>query len=963
MRKPLVSALALGLCACVVRVNTHGSDGYRSNPMEQASKMETSRATAAGAKVFPYDVVRETLPNGLKVIMIPMPANGLAAYWSIVRTGSRDEVEPGVTGFAHFFEHMMFRGTEKLPGAEYDRIVNGIGADANAFTSDDLTAYHLGFAREDLPTVVRIEADRFQNLKYDETAFKTESGAVYGEYRKGRTNPFEVLFEALQNTAFDRHTYKHTTIGFEADIQAMPEHYEYSLGFFRRFYRPENVVILVAGDIDPKATLEMIRKEYGGWQKGYQAPEVPVEPPQTAPRRVDVAFDGQTLPVLAVTWKGERLTPGDGGMLAGLLLGDLVFGETSPLYKKLVLDEQRAESLFASFDMTRDPGLWGVLAMVKDPADVAAIEVEVWRAVEELQRDGVAQERLDAVRSNAKYDFLTGLTTPTHVCESLARLIAITGDVAAVDQMYVTLDQVTPADVQKAAQRFLRPETSTVAVLHARDEPLPAPPAGAAEPVLLPVAQDPNVSFKLWFKAGSQSDPPGKEGLAELTGAMISEGGTRTRSYDQILEKLFPLAAGYGVSVDKEQTVVSGVVHRDKVGAFYGLLVDAVVNPGFREDDFERLRDQAISSIENELRYSSDEELGKAALVWRVFRGTPYAHIEGGTVESLRAITLDDVRSFWAGHFTRDNLVIALGGAFPEDLPRRLAADLGRLPEGVPAAPPAPAPAPIQGRQVLLVQKPGPSTAISFGYPVDLQRGSREFYALWIANSWLGEHRNSSSHLYQVIRAARGLNYGDYSYIEAYPNGGRRDKPPTGVGRRRQMFEVWIRPLPEEQALFALRAALREVDLLRQNGLTAEQFEFTRNFLRKYILHFAPTTAERLGYAVDDRFYGLDEPHLQRFRRMLDAITLDEVNAAIRKHLQTENLVIAMVTEHADEMKQKLAGGAPSPITYPAPKPQEILDEDQAIASWPLNIIAANITIVPVDQMFEKSEKSEARLP
>lgn len=950
-------ALALGLSSCAAPAEPvrHGDAGSH-----------------ASTSVFPYDIVRETLPNGLKVVMIPMPANGLAAYWSIVRTGSRDEVEPGVTGFAHFFEHMMFRGTANLPGPEYDRVVNGMGADANAFTSDDLTAYHLGFAKEDLATVVRIEADRFQNLQYDEAAFKTEAGAVYGEYRKSRTNPFEVLFEAVQNAAFDRHTYKHTTIGFEADIQAMPEHYEYSKGFFRRFYRPENVVILVAGDIEPQATLELMRKEYGGWQPGYQAPAVPAEPEQTAQRRITVPFDGQTLPVLAVVWKGERFLPGDREMLAGRLLGDLVFGETAPLYKKLVLEEQRVESLFGSFDLSRDPGLWGTIAIVKDPADVAAVEAEIWQAVAAVQGDGVSAARLAAVRSNVKYGFLGGLTTPNEVCEALARIAAMTGDVAAVDQMFATMDQVTPADVQRAAARFLRAETSTVAVLHPADQPLPAQHAaaaaaepgaraGAQPPVLLPVAQDPNVSIKIWFQAGSQDDPPGQEGLAELTGALVAEGGTEARGYDQILEALFPLAAGYDVAVDKEQTVLSAQVHRDKLEEFYPLLLEALVRPGFRSEDFDRLRDEAVSAIENDLRFSSDEELGKAALYERVFRGTPYAHLEGGTVQSLLALTPEDVRAFWHAHYTRDNLVIALGGAYPDDLPQRLERDLGRLAAGRPAPAAAPQPEPIAGRQVLLVEKPGPSTAISFGYPVDVARGSREFYALWIANSWLGEHRNSSSHLYQVIRAARGLNYGDYSYIEAYPNGGRRDKPPTGVGRRRQLFEVWIRPLPEEQALFALRAALREVELLRRDGLSREQFEFTRNFLRKYLLHFAPTTAERLGYAVDDRFYGLDEPHLQRFRRLLDEITLEEVNAAVRKHLQTENLVIAMVTEHAAALRAALVSGAPTPIRYPAPKPDAILQEDAQIAAWPLQVGAEDVTIVPVSAMFEGA--ASARQP
>ena len=204
-------------------------------------------ARPVAASVFPYPVHRTMLKNGLKVLLIPMPSEGLVTYWSVVRTGARDEVEEGVTGFAHFFEHMMFRGSEKYPGPVYDRIVTSMGADANAYTTDDLTAYHFTLTRDDLPTVIAIESDRFQNLQYGEEDFKTESGAVYGEFRKGRTNPFFVLYEAVLNAAFEKHTYKHTTIGFEADIKKMPEQFAYSKGFFRRFYRPENVVILVAG--------------------------------------------------------------------------------------------------------------------------------------------------------------------------------------------------------------------------------------------------------------------------------------------------------------------------------------------------------------------------------------------------------------------------------------------------------------------------------------------------------------------------------------------------------------------------------------------------------------------------------------------------------------------------------------------------------------------------------------------
>lgn len=946
----------LGACFFVVAEGSF-DDGHEHAKRASSAAVahgDASGAAAATGRVFPYEVHQKTLANGLKAIVVPMPSDGLVSYWSVVRTGSRDEVEPGVTGFAHFFEHMMFRGTEKHP--EYDLITNGIGADANAFTSDDITAYHLSFAKDDLATVVEVEADRFQHLRYDEGQFKTESGAVYGEYRKSRTSPFSVLFEALQNAAFDVHTYKHTTIGFEADIARMPEQFEYSKTFFQRFYRPENVVVFVAGDVEPAATFALIESNYAGWKSGYVAPAVPAEPVQTAQRRITVPFDGQTLPILCLAFKGERFLPGDRKMLGGQLLGELAFGETSPLYKKLVLDEQRLEFLGASFSPSRDPSLWSVFAMVKDPSDIAAIEGELWDAVAKLAREPVTAERLEQIRSRETYSFLTGLSTPDGVANSVAYPLAMTGGLECLEEMYATLARVTPQDLVDAASTWLRPERATVAVLHAKDAP-PAPAVLAAEPVLFPVPQDPNVVFKLWFKVGSQDDPPGKEGLAALVGDLVSQGGTATRSYDEILAELFPLAAGYSVSVDKEMTVVTGTVHRDKVQEFYGLFSQVVLAPGFRAEDFERLRDGAVNGLENSLRFSSDEELGKAVLTARVFAGTRYAHPAAGTVASLKALTLDDAREFWRTHYTKDNVVLALGGAYDEGLSARVTADLARLPAGKPPVQGAPTVVEPAGRHALIVEKPGPSTAISFGFPLDVKRGTREFYALWLANSWLGEHRNSSSHLYQVIREARGLNYGDYSYIEAFPNGGSRQQPPTGVGRRAQMFEVWVRPVPEERAVFSLRAALREVEKLHKDGMSRADFEFTQAFLAKYALHFAEDTEARLGYAVDDRYYDLDESHLALFRRTIASLTLEEVNAAVKKHLDPTNIHFAFVTANGAALKEALASGKPSPIDYGGiEKPAEILAADKEIEVYPLGIPAANIQVVPVTSVFEDAE-------
>lgn len=470
--------------------------------------------------------------------------------------------------------------------------------------------------------------------------------------------------------------------------------------------------------------------------------------------------------------------------------------------------------------------------------------------------------------------------------------------------------------------------------------------------VLLPVKDDPTISFRIWFKVGSQCDPEGREGLAALTAALMTEGAAGERSYDEIMEALYPMAASYGSSVDKEMTVITGRVHRDNLEEYYGLLTDAILRPAFREEDFERIRSNMRNGIEKGLRYANDEELGKAAFYDFAFTGTRYGHLEAGTLSSLDAITLDDVRAFYRAWFTRGNVVIGLGGGYDNTLVSRLESDLQTLPEGTPQQPDPPASAPIEGLEMLIVEKECDATAISFGFPISVVRGDEDFYALALFNSWFGEHRNSSSHLYQVIREARGMNYGDYSYIEIFPNGGRRQMPAPNNARRQQLFEVWIRPVRHAHRHFALRAAMRELQLVIDNGLTEEQFALTKNFLDKYALQYAKTTSDRLGYAVDSKFYGIKGDYIELFRRKIEALTREEVNDAIRRHLRTDRVKFGVVTSDAEAFRTALVNNTASPVTYDTPKPPEVLEEDKTISTYALPFTEKNIRIVAVDEMF-----------
>ncbi|HTE50675.1 MAG TPA: pitrilysin family protein [Kofleriaceae bacterium] len=438
-----------------------------------AAALLLPRAAAAQAPsgtFFPYPVHEKKLANGLTVIVVPMPGSGLASIRTVVRTGSRDEYERGHTGFAHFFEHMMFRGTKKMSAEERERVVTQMGAATNASTDDDLTVYQFDIAAEDLERVMELESDRFMNLFYAKPAFQTEAGAVYGEYRKTRASPEFQLIEKLVGVAFKKHTYSHTTIGYEKDIAAMPSQFEYSRKFFQRYYRPENTVLLIVGDVDPAASHALAAKYWSSWKKGYVPPKIPREPEQTAERKVEVTYQGKTLPIIALAYKGGAFAPDDLDWVSSQVLAEVAFGETSALYKKLVLDERIVQELEAQPSRSRDPGLFGIYAVVSDPTKVNEVRAALEAAIASARTELADARKVADVVSHMRYQFLLSLATPEDVSDQLSRYAALTGGVAVVDQLFGALTKVTPESVRASADKLLDPRRRTVGILREKGQ-------------------------------------------------------------------------------------------------------------------------------------------------------------------------------------------------------------------------------------------------------------------------------------------------------------------------------------------------------------------------------------------------------------------------------------------------------------------------------------------------------------
>lgn len=417
------------------------------------------------SKIFPYPINQVTLDNGLKIVSIPFDSPGIIAYYTVVRTGSRNEIEPGKSGFAHFFEHMMFRGTEKYPEKKFNDVLKSIGADNNAFTSDDQTIYHTVASAGALEQIVDLESDRFMNLKYSEEDFKTESGAILGEYNKNSSSPFLTIDEKLRDAAFTKHTYKHTTIGFLKDIQAMPNQYQYSLEFFKRWYRPENCVVVVVGDFNQDTLIALAKKYYSPWKRGSYTLQVPAEPPQKAEKTVKIPWKAKTLPILTIGYHGPAFGVQSTDMPALDLLSQLAFGETSALYRSLVVDQQLAEFVQADNSDHRDPYLFTIYSRVKDPANIGKVRDAIDAAIAQAKEKPVSAERLAAVKAHMKYAYAMELNNANSVANSIAHYIELTGDPESVNQIYALYDKITAEDIMAAAKKYLVPTNRTVVLL------------------------------------------------------------------------------------------------------------------------------------------------------------------------------------------------------------------------------------------------------------------------------------------------------------------------------------------------------------------------------------------------------------------------------------------------------------------------------------------------------------------
>jgi zinc protease len=412
---------------------------------------------------FTKDSVRvHTLSNGLKVLLVEDHNIPSVALYTFFRVGSRNE-RPGLTGVSHFIEHMMFNGTPATGPGEFDRRMEFRGGSNNAYTSADMTVYTDWFPPAALEAMIEMEADRIQGLAFVPEVFESERGVIASERRMGVENDNDsILDENVRATAIMAHPYHWDVIGWMSDILSWRR--DEVMAYYRTYYAPNNAVLVVAGDIDPARTLELIKKYYEPVKASPPPPPVStVEPPQMGLKTVLIRKEAQT-PSFQVVWHAPNALDADFLPLA-ILSRPLLDGESSRLYRRLVREEQLALRVDGGPQETIDPSLFRINVKPRPGADLDRIDRIIEEELDKIKKDGITPQEFEKAMNGVRSDFYRGLQTVAGKANQLGAYELLYGDFGKLFSVMEDYAAVKIDRVREAAAKYLVPNAKTIGTL------------------------------------------------------------------------------------------------------------------------------------------------------------------------------------------------------------------------------------------------------------------------------------------------------------------------------------------------------------------------------------------------------------------------------------------------------------------------------------------------------------------
>ncbi|MBR0552389.1 M16 family metallopeptidase [Stakelama marina] len=797
-------------------------------PLTAAARTLTAEPAAATAQagadaVKPLNFTERTLANGMQVYAIRDTSTSNVSVQVWYKVGSVNDPK-GRSGFAHMFEHLMFKGTRNLAPEQMDRLTEDVGGFNNASTNDDYTNYYEVVPANHLQRLLFAEADRMSGLVVDQKNFDSERHVVEEELRsRVLAQPYGKLFYLyFPEMSFRTSPYGRPGIGSIEDLDSAT--LTDLRAFHATYYRPDNAILVVSGNFDPAQLNKWVDKYFGDLKN----PDRPIpgvnlqEPERTKPVDYTVYEPNTPLPAVAISYP---LPPDNSPDMPALEVLDAILsgGHHSRLYDNVVYKDQLAAQANTYLDTKRGPGALAVYAIMAGGKTADQGVAALRQQIAALRDAPVTPEELSEAKNEIVTNALHGRETAQGKASTLAQSVIIDGDPHAADKQLAEIQKVTAADVQRVARKYLAEDRSatlrylpesakpadaksdtlgvsdTIAVkpltppanipvvtaaTGADRIPLPKPGAPVKANIPTPhVSTLPNgvklvvverhdlplVSALVSVNGGSVLDPKGKAGLASITDELLTK-GTATRSATEIAEQIESLGGSIGSGSSWDSGTASVDVRSNEIEPAMRILADVAQNPAFAQGEIDRERKQTIDGINVQLK--NPAALAAMAANRAVFGDAPYGHLDSGTPKSLGAIGRDDIAAAYDATWRPDRATIVMVGDVTQAQAQQLATRYfgsWKAPAGAAAAP-VPATTSYPAPRVIVVDMPDAGQAGVVVARPGIARNNPEYYAGQVANSVLGG--GYSSRLNEEVRVKRGLAYGAGSSLDARRRGG-----------------------------------------------------------------------------------------------------------------------------------------------------------------------------------------------
>lgn len=774
----------------------------------------TTPAWAAGQNsIAPLSFTQRTLPNGLRIFAMPDRGGTTVSVQVWYNVGGRNDPR-GRSGFAHLFEHLMFKSTRNMTSEQMMRLTEDVGGELNASTDNDYTEFHEVAPANHLERLLWGEAERMGSLVVDRPTFVSERNVVEEELRGDAARPYDSLFRIdLPAASYQISPYARSPIGNIADLDAAT--LEDVRAFHAHYYRPDNAMLVVSGNFD-KAQLDRWIDQYFGplVTPSRAIPSVvATEPPRTTAGRVVLRAPNIPLPAVTLSWQLPTASDPDHAavtVIDALLAG----GESARLYRDLVYRDQLASEAGVSTDFRKGVGIFAIYALLASGKSMDTAEAALRAEVARLRDMPVTEQELTRVRNQLVTATLKSRETAEGRASALAKDVILEGDPNASDKRIAAIQALVPADVQRVARRLfgderavaitylpaapsalmevaaIAPTVVTAPLAVPPDVPIveaagaatriqPPKPGSAISPSLpSPVERRldnglrvitverralPIVTAYLVADRGSASDAPDRAGLAVLSSDLLTK-GTANRSAAEIARAIETLGGSIDGAASRDGTTLALTVRSDDLFPAMQIYADVTLHPVFAQKEIDRARAQALDALA--VAYSAPGSLAPMVVSRVVFGDGPYGKPADGTPRSLRAITRDDILELYRKSWRPDTMTLIMVGDITAARAEQLATTFfgsWRAPAGALPAPPANMTFP--GPRTFVVDLPqAQQAAVMIARPT-IARADSRYYSMLVANTALGG--GFGARLNQAVRVQRGLAYGAGSGFSA----------------------------------------------------------------------------------------------------------------------------------------------------------------------------------------------------